>query len=108
MIRPMTSSGWSWALPCAAGWCSNCFGCRATPAAIAAGSISALPACRSRWSVFIILGDKTSRLDQAPGCRFQHRFGARRRAELAARIVDMEIDRPLGQVEDFGDLRRSL
>src|ERR1700733_2906720 len=104
----MTSFGWSWALPSAAGLWSSCFGCRATPAAIAAGSISVLPACRSRWSAFITPGDKTSRLNQAAGCRFQHRFGAGRGAELAAGIVDVEIDGPLGQVSDFGELRRGI
>jgi hypothetical protein len=40
--------------------------------------------------------DAPLRLDQPSGSRLDHRLGAGRRAELCARIVDVEVDGALG------------
>ena len=55
-----------------------------------------------------ITGAQPLRLDQSPRRRLDRRFGAGRSAELASRIVGVEIDYALGRPEDLRDLGRRL
>src|SRR5215472_12552524 len=50
----------------------------------------------------------TLRFDQLPARCFNRRFSTRGRAEFAARVVGVKIDRALGQSEDLRDLGRGL
>jgi hypothetical protein len=46
-----------------------------------------------------LLKRPSSRFDELANGRFDGRFGARRRAQLRASIIEMKIDRPLRQPE---------
>src|SRR5260370_30037088 len=103
MRPPVTSSGLPWESPSGCGSCStsSCF--PKIPRDIGPGSTLVLSSLPSRWRSPSSCGDARPRADARATARC---LGAGRRAELGACVVDVKIDRPLGEAENLRNFGR--